>query len=272
MSLDLLAGSYNEIITCLHPVEEPLIKDRIERMDHALKPALDTIKWESDNIIIDFIQKAKEHVDSTFEVVQVMKEAISKIKACLDNINVKVLERKNRTMTIDDYNTQQAGVFAQKSQNVKDNGSQIHKLVREVLAKINIDKKSPIWKAYIDYVNEIVLEGIAQAIITALKHLNDMIDPVFIKRHEVIPIFEVKLELSGQMVDYDPPIRSLVQHNSIQAAVNNWINDFFQFSIFIQRLDTAEKSDFLAELRDYFDIREVMNMITLNMDFLFKET
>jgi dynein heavy chain len=46
-------------------------------------------------------------------------------------------------------------------------------LVREVHAKINIDKKSPIWKAYVDYVNEIVLEGIAQAVITALKHLNE---------------------------------------------------------------------------------------------------
>jgi dynein heavy chain len=58
-------------------------------------------------------------------------------------------------------------------QNVKDNGNQIHKLVREVHAKINVDKKSPTWKAYIDYVNEIVLEGIAQGIITALNHLNE---------------------------------------------------------------------------------------------------
>jgi hypothetical protein len=34
-----------------------------------------------------------------------MKEAISKIKTCLDNINVKVLERKKRTMTVEYYNT-----------------------------------------------------------------------------------------------------------------------------------------------------------------------
>mgnify|MGYP006077310593 FL=1 len=33
-----------------------------------------------------------------------MKEAISKIKVCLENINIKVLERKNRTMTVEDYN------------------------------------------------------------------------------------------------------------------------------------------------------------------------
>jgi dynein heavy chain len=55
VALDLLAGSYNEIITCLHPVEEPLIKDRIERMDIALTPALDKLKWESLDIA-EFIQ------------------------------------------------------------------------------------------------------------------------------------------------------------------------------------------------------------------------
>lgn len=73
-------------------------------------------------------------------------------------------------------------------------------------------------------------------------------------------------------MDFDPPIRSTTQLNSIQHAVNNWINDFQQYSIFIQRLDTTEKSDFLAELRDYFDIREVMSMITQNMDSLYNDT
>jgi len=49
-------------------------------------------------------------------------------------------------------------------------------LIREVNDAIKIDKKSPIWKAYVDYVNEIVLVGISTAIITALKNLNEQID------------------------------------------------------------------------------------------------
>lgn len=96
---------------------------------------------------------------------------------------------------------------------VKENGNQIHKLVREVHSKINIDKKSPIWKAYVDYVNEIVLEGIAQAVITALKHLNEQIDPVIIKKHEIIPIFEIKLELNGTSVNFEPPISNAIGMN-----------------------------------------------------------
>jgi len=56
---------------------------------------------------------------------------------------------------------------------VKENGTAIHKLIKEVNDAIKIDKKSPIWKAYVDYVNEIVLAGISAAIMTALKSLND---------------------------------------------------------------------------------------------------
>lgn len=37
-------------------------------MDVALTPALDQLKWKS-NDIDKFIGEAKEHVDSTFEVV-----------------------------------------------------------------------------------------------------------------------------------------------------------------------------------------------------------
>lgn len=58
----------------------------------------------------------------------------------------------------------------------------IHKQLKEVLDAVKTDKKSPIWKAYIDYVNEIVLDGIAQAIITCCKHLNDQIDPENIRK------------------------------------------------------------------------------------------
>lgn len=107
--------------------------------------------------------------------------------------------------------------------------------MREVHAKINIDKKSPIWKSYVDYVNEIVLEGISQAVQTALKHLNEQIDPAHIKKHELTPIFEVKLELNGTQVCFDPPILQVNTPNTVSVfnAVLGWINDFFQYSFFI---------------------------------------
>jgi len=67
--------------------------------------------------------------------------------------------------------------------------------VKEVHEVIKVSKASPIWKAYIDYVNNIVLNGIAESIICALRHLNDQIDPKHIQRNDLPPMFEIKLEL-----------------------------------------------------------------------------
>lgn len=100
--------------------------------------------------------------------------------------------------------------------------------------------------------------------------MNEQIDPVHIKKHEIIPIFEIKLELNGTVVNFDPPILPTNTPNAVSVfnAVNGWINDFFQYSFFIQRLDTSEKSDFLNELRDYFDIKDVMSSITNNLEYI----
>jgi len=83
-------------------VEEPLIKDRIEKMDITLEAGLVEIKWKSEKIE-KFIENCKEIVDSTFEVVQKMKEAIERIKSSLENINKPVIERKNKSLSPDDY-------------------------------------------------------------------------------------------------------------------------------------------------------------------------
>lgn len=47
---------------------------------------------------------------------------------------------------------------------VKEKGQSIHKLVKEVLDAVKADKKTTSWKNYNDYVNCIVIDGIANAI------------------------------------------------------------------------------------------------------------
>jgi hypothetical protein len=47
--------------------------------------------------------------------------------------------------------------------------------------------------------------------------------------------------------------------------VKGWINDFFQISLFITRLDKTDPSDFLQEMRDFFELKEVLSHISVNM-------
>lgn len=76
-------------------------------------------------------------------------------------------------MIPEDYDTHLKAIFINKIQNVKECGNQIHKLVKEVLDATKADKKSIAWSNYYDYVNCIVIDGIATAIKTALLDLND---------------------------------------------------------------------------------------------------
>lgn len=69
---------YNNIITCLHPVEEPLISDRIKMMDETLTPGIIELKWNSSNIT-EFISKAMTNVEGVNIIVHKMKQDLERI-------------------------------------------------------------------------------------------------------------------------------------------------------------------------------------------------
>lgn len=122
VALDMIVENYNVIKTCLLPVEEPLVKKKIQDMEDEVKPGIEEIKWKSTNID-DFIKKTKAIVDSLFETVNKMKDSLQKIHKSLSSFNVKIIERKNRPMSPDDYDQFLKAIFANKLTMVKDNGN-----------------------------------------------------------------------------------------------------------------------------------------------------
>lgn len=46
----MIVDNYNVIKTCLLPVEEPLVKKKIQEMEEEMKPGLELIKWKATNI------------------------------------------------------------------------------------------------------------------------------------------------------------------------------------------------------------------------------
>lgn len=173
----MIMQNYNYITTNMHPVEEPLVKKRISDMELEINPGIEEHKWKSDSIN-GFITKAKTNVDSLYETVTKMKDSLNKIGDCLQKINGKIIERKSKPMPPDDYDQFLKAIFSQRiGNNVKDQSTAIHKLVKEVQDAVKADKKGREWKNYNEYVNCIVIDGIAEAVQSALSHLNEQIDP-----------------------------------------------------------------------------------------------
>lgn len=68
----------------------------------------------------------------------------------------------------------------------------------------------------------------ARAIITALNHMNEQINPSFIKKHEIPPLFDIKLELFRNVgIQYEPEIEEASQGNSVRNTIRGWANDMF---------------------------------------------
>jgi len=102
VSLDIIVGNYNHIIKCLHPVEEPLVKKKISEMEIEINPGVEEYKWKSPNIN-SFISKSKLVVDTLFDTVKKMKHSLEKVNESLEVFNNKIIERKSKPMSPDDY-------------------------------------------------------------------------------------------------------------------------------------------------------------------------
>jgi hypothetical protein len=95
-------------------------------------------------------------------------------------------------------------VFAGKLTIVKEAGTAVHKQLKEVSDAVKADRKSIEWRNYTEYINTIVIDGIGNAIVFALDHLNEQIA---CKKTDSSPLFEIKLELDNKKgAIYEPEI------------------------------------------------------------------
>ena len=55
-----------------------------------------------------------------------------------------------------------------------------------------VSKGAPIWKAYVEFINDILIDGLARTVANSLKYLNDQMDPAQIAINETAPLLEVQ--------------------------------------------------------------------------------
>lgn len=169
--LDLITEMYNNIIATLLPVEKPLMMERIQKMNKALQPGIDTLKWNQDNID-PFINQAMVIVTQVDELVKKMKENVRKM---IEIMNVwsetPLFQRKNRTQAPEDVESIHNASIVARFDVIKGEGKELHKLMKDTTDNVRPTKTSKEWKSYIDYVNGLVIEGITNAIDSSMTYL-----------------------------------------------------------------------------------------------------
>jgi dynein heavy chain len=263
-NLELCVNMYNEILATLLNVEKPLLADRIKQMGDALEPGISQLQWNSDNIN-KFIGNALNIVTTVDELVKKMKENVRKMSEMMEKWNKPLYERKNKAMLADDVEQMHTAMVGPRLEDIRTNGKEILKLMKDTMESVKPDKTSKTWRQYVDYLNGLVIEGITHGIGGSMMYLLDQLCLKYNRDHMLLPIFDIKVNLEDRMVLFEPSIICNDRQNGIRDIINKIVEDFISLATQMPRLDSPN-GDYLNEIKDQFELMGQFQGITHHMN------
>ena len=170
-NLDLIVNMYNDVQTSLLPVERPLIKNLLEKIDKTLsfgvgegKHKAKALNWKSNGIDV-FIAETMTEMTDLSAMLQMLKGNLKHIEETVNKwAAAPMFERVSKPMLLPDFLALQKKTRDSKVAVVKEAGAEIHKLMKETSKKLKISQGLPDWKSYVEFVNNVVVDGLIQAV------------------------------------------------------------------------------------------------------------
>uniref|UniRef100_H3A2B2 Dynein axonemal heavy chain 9 n=1 Tax=Latimeria chalumnae TaxID=7897 RepID=H3A2B2_LATCH len=256
-NLELATSWYNKILKTVLEVEFPLIEGQLQDIDFKLKEAEEMLTWNKEGKTItgvwEYIQMIRDSIQDLERRVQKTKDNMEEIQNIMKTWVSPMFERKEgKKDTL--LNLEERSERLEKRYSlIKESGTKIHALLKDNLGLFNADPASEIWKAYVDYVDEMVIDGFFNAIDCSLKYLLDHTDP----KAGLAPLFEVQLDLIVPDMMFHPALE-LGATDGFYDLVEGLINDIYRVSSLVPRL--AEHSSFPHYQADMEDMADLADM------------
>ena len=264
-NLDLIVNMNNDVLNCLLPVEKPLVLPYLNKFDAVVEKGLTSMNWKS-NGINEFIAESMEQVTAVNEVVRTMKENMRLITEQLLTYNKPLLTRKPKPALKDEFEREHKNMVKERYAEIKEGGKNIHSMVKDTNKVLRVSNASNDWRAYVDFVNNIVVDGLAGVVYTSLEYLHDQLDPDAIARDDKMPIIEVKLDLvsvrhQDTRVDEVRFIPELLPANGkgVRDLVDGWLGSFFNVASLFKRLDN--EGTYLREMQMDMNVMMLLSRI-----------
>lgn len=188
-----------------------------------------------------------------------------------------LLRRKTgKTYSPDEFEEEHAQQLAARYVEIAEGGREIHKLLLASNRVLKVSKGAPIWRFYVEFINDMVIDGLARTVANSLRHLHDNVDPATMAANEGSPLLEIQLELiapdliyqyatrpnpcaalrriaaSCRECRYRPQLSDAEASSmarSVSARVEGWMKGFFHICKLVKRLDRTD-GDFLKEVAE----------------------
>ena len=265
-NLDLIVNMYNNIQDDLLPVERPLVKSQLEKLDKTLamgvgdgKSKSKSLNWKSNGIDL-FIEEAMTESREVSELLQMLKGNLKHIEGSVDTWSKEPLfERGGKTQNLDDFLALQKKQRTAKLTGVKETGQDVHRLLKDTNKKLKVSQGLPDWKSYVDFINSIVVYGLIDAMAMSLRALGQQLNPDYLIAHSLPPLLEIQLDLVDKKTVYTPEVGEVenpeagvtlkTKNSGIVNIVCVLINGMLGLSSAFKRLDTTEGT-YIRELSE----------------------
>ena len=253
---------YNKIRTTVLDVEFPLIESQLADIDLKLKEAETSLNWSGDVL---------EYINSIYKSVQNLEERVQKAKSNVTQINEimdvwaqsPIFERKADTKEPGLINLADRPDRLKKRYGlIEEGGAKIHALINENVTFFGVaDENTAEWKAYKEYIDDMVVEGFYNAVITSLEYLQYNMSP------EVNPFFSAELELQMPQMVFQPSLNQNIE-GGFYDLVEGLLSDIYKIASLVDRV-CGEKSyeGIMENNADLNDLRsDIMNRVKQVMD------
>ena len=278
-NLTLMQNMYNEMLRKMLDVEKPLLKSQMKAIDKVLERGLKQLVWKSPNSEKDaFIAEAHALVVEAHKNLFEMKANMEGVIAILNKwVAAPLITRTSTTKTYNlvAYMEEHAKSLEARQKDITDGAKEVHNFLKASNEVLKVSKGAPAWRAYVEFINGILVSGIADTVVASLSHLLAQIDPKQIAKEEKSPFFDVKLDLNpagkgDEAVFFSPPLDGPPTEAGVQSVmgyVHSIISDFYNIVKLIKRLDRTE-GDFLKEMEENeavrFHVHRIIDECELN--------
>ncbi|XP_019728452.1 dynein heavy chain 11, axonemal isoform X3 [Hippocampus comes] len=260
-SLQLVVQWYNKLKQTVLEIELPLIRDELASVDQLLKRAETDLTWQHQDCW-SFICITKKQVQDLADRASRAKENRDAMQSMMKSWSKHTMfcrkdNKKNSLLQLEDRGDRVSKI----SSSIKQDGVFIHKLVQENMMLFNADPTSDAWQSYMEYVDEMVVEGLFGYIGQSLQFIVDNMDSC----QKQAPLFEAHLMLTDLGMSFHPSLQRDAK-DGFYELVAGLVGDIFKVSVNINKLSAnlslGSYQDVMEDMLDLLDLRkEVMERV-----------
>ncbi|KAL5110547.1 Dynein beta chain ciliary [Taenia crassiceps] len=219
LKLNQIANAYNTVLQQTYTVEYPLISTDVENLDDSLAPAFEEMNWE--DYEISFIDSNLVTISDLRDRVLTAHENLQKISALASLWNnLPLYQGKERKydclIPLEDRESIREARYCE----MVDAADKILRLVAENMYLYNATPDSPEWIAYQEAMEDVILEGLTEAVRYSLAYMSDHTD----KTKSEMPLMQGSLIIDGTQLRFTPAMHE-AQGESLMDLVDSLVQD-----------------------------------------------